>query len=428
MEVNIYNLEINGLNTLLIPMTKTDIVSVGMFIKVGSMNETKDNNGIAHFLEHLMFKSTVNRPNKKLLNALDNLGTNYNAGTTRDHTYYEINGAKKDINEIIDIIIDLYCNPVYEIDEIELEKGVVLEEIKMYLDNSSRAMYDYIISEIFKGTPLEKNVTGNDKNIKKFTKEDITNFRKLYTIENSLLVISGNFEKNKVIDIIKENIKKNSFNHSKVDDVKINYKVNINSNKPNVYIIPNKNMNQSYLYVSFYFDKLSFMEECILNFLSFYLSTGSTSKLFEVLRNKLGASYSYEVSLIDFKCESGLFYIYSNINNTQILDALGEILKMLNDLKNENISDEDMKKVKKLEDTDNLFHINNPNYLMMYHGKKYLYGKKENILEEVDIISKLDAKTIKDFCNTFFLKKNLNIFIYGTDIDASKTAKIVNEF
>jgi hypothetical protein len=298
----------------------------------------------------------------------------------------------------------------------------------MYLDNTYRAIYDYIISEIFKGTPLQKNVIGTDINIKKFTKEDITNFRKLYTVENSLLVISGNFEKNNVIDIIKEKIKDNLFNHSQVDDIKINYKVNISSTKPNVYIIPNKNMNQSYLYVSFYFDKYTFMEECILNFLSFYLSTGSTSKLFEVLRNKLGASYSNEVSTIDFKCESGVFYIYSNINNTQILDALSEILKILNNLKNENISDEDMKKVKKLVDTNNLFQINNPNYLMMYHGKKYLYGKKENILEEVDIISKLESKTIKDFCNYFFLKKNLNIFIYGTDIDASKTAKIVNEF
>ena len=347
MEVKIYNLDINGLNTLLIPMTKTDIVSVGMFIKVGSINETKENNGIAHFLEHLMFKSTVKRPNKKLLNALDNLGTNYNAGTTRDHTYYEINGAKKDINEIIDIIIDLYCNPVYEIDEIELEKGVILEELKMYLDNPSRAIYDYIISEIFKGTPLEKNVIGTDVNIKKFTKEDITNFRKLYTVENSLLVITGNFEKNTVINLIKEKIKDNTFNHIKVNDVEITYKVNLNS-KPNIYIIPNKSMNQSYLYVSYYFDKLTFREECILNFLSYYLSSGSTSKLFEVLRNKLGSSYSNEVSTIDFKCESGLFYIYSNINNSQMLESLTEILKILNDLKNINITDEDMKKVKKL--------------------------------------------------------------------------------
>jgi predicted Zn-dependent peptidase len=426
MEVKIYNLNISGLNTLLIPMTKTDIISVGMFIKVGSINETKNNNGIAHFLEHLMFKSTIKRPNKKLLNELDNLGTNYNAGTTRDHTYYEINGAKKDINEIIDIILDLYCNPIYETDEIELEKGVILEELKMHLDNTSRSIYDYIISEIFKGTPLEKNIIGTEINIKKFSKEEITNFRKLYTIENSLLVVAGNFEKNKVIDIIKEKIKDNSFNHSKVDDIKITY--NINSSKPNVYIIPNKNMNQSYLYISYYFQELTFLEECILNFLSFYFSAGSTSKLFEVLRNKLGSSYSNEVSAFDFQCKNGLFYIYSNINNSLMLESLTEILKIISNLKNINITDEDIKKVKKLFETNNLFQINNPNYLMMYHGKKYLYGKEQNILEEVDIISKLDSKTIKDFCNSFFIKKNLNIFIYGSDIDQSKLANIVNEF
>ena len=146
----LYNINISGLNTLLIPMKKTDIVSIGMYIKAGSINETAENNGVAHFLEHLMFKSTNKRPNKTLLKELDNLGTYYNAGTTRDHTYYEINGNKNDINEIIDIMLDLYSSPIYAKDEIELEKGVIIEELKMYQDNTMRTVYDGIISNIFR--------------------------------------------------------------------------------------------------------------------------------------------------------------------------------------------------------------------------------------------------------------------------------------
>ena len=114
----LYNINIGGLNILLIPMKKTDIVSIGMYIKAGSINETSENNGVAHFLEHLMFKSTNIRPNKTLLTELDNLGTYYNAGTSRDCTYYEINGNKNDINEIIDIMLDLYSSPKYEKNEI----------------------------------------------------------------------------------------------------------------------------------------------------------------------------------------------------------------------------------------------------------------------------------------------------------------------
>ena len=426
MEVKLYNFNINGLNTLLIPMDKTDIVSVGMFIKVGSINENKDNNGIAHFLEHLMFKSTVKRPNKTLLNSLDNLGTNYNAGTSRDHTYYEINGNKKDIDSIIDIILDLYSNPVYETDEIELEKGVIMEEYKMYQDNTTRMLFDYIVSEIFKGTPIEKTIIGTELNIRKFTKTDVTNFRNLYTLENSLLVVSGNFDKNSIINSIKNYSKDCKFNHSKNIEPEIKY--NITSNKPNVYIIPNKSSNQSYMFISFYFNKLSLEEECILKFLAIYLSSGSTSKLFEVLRNKLGSSYSNDSDLLSFRCENGLFYIFSNVNNSLMLESIKEVLKILKELKEKELLDEDKNKVKKIFETMNLFEINNPNHMMLYHGKRYLFNNEINILSEVDIVSKLDSKMIINFCNSFLLKKNMSIFVFGNNIEQSDLAKIINEF
>jgi len=426
MDVKLYNYNINGLNTLFIPMDKTDIVSIGMFIKVGSINETKDNNGIAHFLEHLMFKSTVKRPNKTLLNSLDNLGTNYNAGTSRDHTYYEINGNKDDIDSIIDIILDLYSNPIYESDEIELEKGVIMEEFKMYQDNTSRMLFDYIISEIFKGTPIEKTIIGTEVNIRKFNKTDVTNFRNLYTLENSLLVISGNFNKNSAIDSIKKYSQDCKFNHNKNLEPEIKY--SITSNKPKVYIVPNQNSNQSYMYISFYFNQLTLEEECILKFLAVYLSSGSTSKLFEILRNKLGSSYSNDSDLLEFRCENGLFYIFSNINNILMLESIKEVLIILTELKEKKIDEESIKKVKKIFETSNLFSINNPNFMMVYHGKKYLFNKQINILKEVDIVSKLNAAEINNFCKSFVNKKNMSIFVFGYNIEQSDLAKVVNEF
>ena len=419
MELKIYNYTINGLNTLLIPMEHTEIVSVGMFINVGSINENKNNNGVAHFLEHLMFKSTKKRPNKTLLKSLDNLGTNYNAGTTRDHTYYEINGNKKDIDEIIDIMLDLYTNPVYDVDEIELEKGVILEERKMNEDNITRSLFDFIMSQIFKGTPLEKTIIG-------LSKDDINDFRKLYTLKNSLFIIAGNFSKNKIINIIKKHIKEYTFLTDKIDEPVINYK--ILSNKPNIYIIPNNNLSQSYIYLSFYFDNLTFEQESILNFLSTYLSSGSTSKLFEVLRNKLGSSYSNESSYIIFKGTYGMFYIYCNVNNKLILESITEILNIIKNLKTSYIPEEEINKVKKIFETNNLFEINNPNNIMLFHGLNYLYNKKYNIYDSVNFINKITPKIIKDFSTEFFLKKNMNVFIYGNDIEQSQIAKIINIF
>jgi predicted Zn-dependent peptidase len=426
MEVKLYNYNINGLNTLLIPMDYTDIVSVGMFIKIGSMDENIKNNGVAHFLEHLMFKSTIKRPNKTLLHNLDNLGTNYNAGTTRDHTYYEINGNKDDLEEIIDIILDLYSNPVYDDKEIELEKGVIMEEMKMYQDNTTRSLFDYIMSEIFKGTPLERTIIGTEKNILNMTKDDINNFRKLYSLNNSLLVISGNFNKINVIKIIKKHVKEYSFNKTSEENIGINY--NITSNKPNIYIIPNKDSKQSYVYLSFYFDNINFQQECILKFLSDYLSSGSTSKLFEVLRNKLGSSYSNDTAYLTFRGKYGMFYIYCNINNDLIIESIKEILNIIKNLKNKEILDEEIKKVKKIFETNNLFQVNNPVFLMTYHGANYLFNKDYNIVDELDTLKKLDAKIIKNFCNNFFTKKNMHLFVYGSNINASILANLINQF
>jgi len=426
MELKIYNYTINGLNTLLIPMEHTEIISVGMFINIGSMNENKNNNGVAHFLEHLMFKSTIKRPNKTLLKSLDNLGTNYNAGTTRDHTYYEINGNKKDIEEIIDIILDLYSNPVYEVDEIELEKGVILEERKMNEDNITRSLFDFIMSEIFKGTPLERKIIGTEKTIQGLTINDINDFRKLYTLKNSLLVIAGNFSKKTVINIIKKHIKEYTFLTDKIDEPIVKYK--ILSNKPNIYIIPNNNLSQSYIYLSFYFDNLTFEQESIIKFLSTYLSSGSTSKLFEVLRNKLGSSYSNESSYIIFKGTYGMFYIYCNVNNKLILESITEILNIIKNLKTIYIPKEEINKVKKIFETNNLFEINNPNNIMMFYGYNYLYNRKNNIFDSVNFINKLTPEIIKDFSIDFFLKKNMSVFIYGNDIEQSQIAKIINIF
>jgi predicted Zn-dependent peptidase len=430
MKLDLYNINISGLNTLLIPNTNTDIISIGMFIRAGSNKESIKNNGIAHLLEHLMFKSTVKRPQKKLLDDLDNLGAKYNAGTTRDFTYYEIMGNKNDLDKILDLIFDLYCNPVYDSNTIELEKGVVMEEKKMNLDNSLRVLSDYIMSEIFKGTPFEKLIIGTEESIKNITLNDVHNFHKqYYTLDNSLLVISGNFKKNNTISLVKDIFKNYKLNNlrSKSNNTNIKYKI-INNNKANIFIVPNKTMNQSYNYINFYLENLSFEEENIVEFICKYLSSGSTSKLFELLRNKLGGNYSNDSDYIALEGKYGLFQINFDINSEYILKSLKEVLIILKNLKTIEINENDIKKIKKSYESDYIFKINNPNYLMAYHGENYLFGKKYNMLDEYESMQKINVTDIKDFANKYLIKKNMYLFCFGQNIEPSDLATIVNDF
>jgi len=428
MKLDLYNINISGLNTLLIPNTNTDIISIGMFIRAGSNKESMRNNGIAHLLEHLMFKSTVKRPQKKLLDDLDNLGARYNAGTTRDYTYYEIMGNKNDLAKILDLIFDLYCNPVYDENTINLEKGVVMEEKKMNMDNTLRVLSDYIMSEIFKGTPFEKLIVGTEESIKGMKLEDALKFhKKYYTTHNSLLVVSGNFKKNETIKLIKSISKDYKFNTSVSEEENIKYKI-INNNKANIFIVPNKTMNQSYNYINFVLESLTFKEECILYIICKYLSSGSTSKLFELLRNKLGGNYSNDSDYFTLEGKYGLFQINFDMNNDVILESLKEVLNILKNLKTIPINNNELSKIKKLSANDYVFKINNPNYLMTYHGEKYLFNKKYNMLDEYESIQKLNAKDIQDFASKYLIKKNMYIFCFAQNIEPSNLAKIVNDF
>jgi len=428
MKLELYNTNINGLNTLLIPNSKTDIICIGMFIRAGSNKETTKNNGVAHLLEHLMFKSTTKRPQKKLLDDLDSLGAKYNAGTARDFTYYEISGSKNDLAKIIDLIFDLYCNPVYDLNIVELEKGVVMQEKKMNMDNVYRVLSDYIMSQIFNGTPFEKLIIGTEETIKSITLDDIIKFHKsYYRIENSLLVISGNFKKNKTIKLVKSISKNYNFNRISFDEPNIKFKL-LNNNKANIFIIPNKLMNQSFDFINFYLENLSFKEECIIFFICKYLSSGSTSKLFELLRNKLGGNYSNNSEYFSLEGKYGLLQISFDINNDYLLKALQEVLLILKNLKSIKLTDNEMKKIKKSYESDYMFKINNPNYLMSYHGENYIFNKKYNMLDEYETIQKIIPNDIQDFAIKYFITKNMYVFTIGLNIEASDLAKIVNEF
>jgi zinc protease len=428
MKLDLYNININDLNTLFIPNTNTDIICIGMFIRVGSNKENEKNNGISHLLEHLMFKSTLKRPKKKLLEDLDFIGAKYNAGTSRDYTYYEIMGNKKDINTILDLIFDLYCNPIYDSETFELEKGVVMEEKKMNLDNTLRVLSDYIISEIFKSTPFEKLIIGTDETIKEMTVDDAIKYhKKYYTLNNSILVISGNFKKNETIKLIKNISKDYKFNRSSIKESDIKYKI-INNNKANIYIVPNKTMNQSYVYINFYLENLSFKDENILYFICKYLSSGSTSKLFELLRNKLGGNYSNDSEYFSMEGKYGLFQVSFDINNKYVLESIKEVLNILKNLKTILLTDYELTKIKKSFQSDYIFKINNPNYLMVYHGEKYLFGNKYNMIDEYKSIQEINALEIQNFVIKHLIKKNMYLFAFAQDIDPSNLAKIVNDY
>jgi predicted Zn-dependent peptidase len=191
-------------------LPNSNTISIGIFIKAGSRQEDKTF-GIAHFLEHMTFKGTTNITSEQLMLKLDMIGAQYNAMTGHEFTLYYISGNPTDIELILQIVIDLYLNPIFPETDIEKERNVVLEELRMNKDNNSRQLSHKIFNEIFKNAKdnlisLSRPVIGFKDTIEKLTRTDIIDYRnKHYKSSNCLLCISGNFNIDNTIKLVENN-------------------------------------------------------------------------------------------------------------------------------------------------------------------------------------------------------------------------------
>src|SRR5271170_7343114 len=169
----------NGLRILLVPQAATLAASVLILVEAGSEYETKNINGVSHFLEHLMFKGTTNRPHPGMIaEELASLGAQSNAFTSQEYTGYWAKSEYRKLPKILNIVSDLYLNPIFDPVEIEKERGVIIEELNMYEDTPTRRVQDIFLSLVYGDQPAGWDVGGEKEIVKKLTAEDFVRYRK----------------------------------------------------------------------------------------------------------------------------------------------------------------------------------------------------------------------------------------------------------
>lgn len=415
----------NGVRVLLIPKKNYNLISMGIFVKAGSCDENKSNNGIAHFLEHMMFKGTKKRKTKDLLNELDETGAYYNASTSKEFTMYEINGNYKDTNLFLDILLDIYLNSTLTKEDIEVERGVIMEEINMYLDNNEEIVSNKLYSISFKNNNLGKKILGKKNNIKNFKKNDFIKFKKEnYLPEDTVIVVFGNFEKKKVFNKIKKEMKnlKNSSNEKSI--IK---KINIQQ-KPNYYFIK-KNLQQTIISIGFKsFSKYEIKNNLILSLISDILTNSFTSILFDILRTKLGLIYYVNSSSHQYS-NAGLFVINIGVNNNCVYETIKIVFDELNKLKKKNINKKFLKKAKKLSETLMLFKSENHNNILNRFGYNELFFKEHlSIEKEFNIQKRISTNDIKNISKKIFQKQYLNLVVLGNIESKEKIINLINNY
>src|SRR5579872_4068298 len=307
----------NGLRVLIIPMPSFESATVMVMVGAGSRYETKENNGISHFLEHMAFKGTKKRPTAMdIAGLIDGIGGEFNAFTSKETTGYYIKASAANIELSLDLLSDMLQNSKLDEAEINKEKGVILEEINLYEDTPMRNIGDIYERLLYGNTPLGWDIVGEKDVIKKITRNDFTVYmNSLYSPSNMTVVVAGGVTNQSVLPLIQK------YFASMPSFLPLEYqKQSVNQSQNAVYL-KKKETEQSHLALGMHTVPLEHPQRYPLAVLSAILGGGMSSRLFLEVREKRGLAY-YVRSHSDHYQDVGSFVTTAGVDSSRIDDAI----------------------------------------------------------------------------------------------------------
>jgi len=399
----------NGLRVVTVPMKDNPTVTVLVLVGTGADYETKEINGISHFLEHMCFKGTVKRPTPKDISVeLDGLGCQYNAFTGREMTGYYAKGDAKNFKQMFDVVSDIYLNSTFPEGEMEKEKGVIIEELNMYEDMPQAHVQDLFEEVLYGDQPSGWRIVGTKENIKKMKRDDFVNYKKShYVADNTLIVVTGNITNEEVYKEVDKYFKNiytgKSGKKTKTKDIQ---------NEPKI-LVKYKETDQTHFVLGVRSFSIFDKRNTTIGLLSAVLGAGMSSRLFTKLREEMGVAY-YVRSHNDTGLDHGVFQISAGVNNARAEEVLKEIINECNLLVNQKMSEKELKKVKSFIIGNTKMALEATDDIASYYGGQELLKKGIKTLEEkIKEINKVTASDIQKMAKLLFKNKNLNLAIIG---------------
>lgn len=396
------------------PMTNTETVTLLVLVGTGSRYETKETNGISHFLEHLFFKGTTKRRPQpgQIHRELDRIGAQHNAYTGKERTGFWVKSSCADFDLSLDIISDTLLESIFKKEEIEKERGVIFQEKNMYEDLPDRKVAEILENVLYGDNPLGWDVIGTNESLKKINRIDIINYlKKHYSGPNSVVIVAGNIEPKTTfakIESVFNRISKGKISSAeKAKDFQKNSQIKLIEKKTD----------QMHLAVGLRaydnFDERKY----ILNLIGVILGGNTSSQLWMEIREKLGLAY-YVWAGGEQYADAGYLGISAGIPHEKLVKVLEKIVEIIKKIKQKGVSDKDLKDAKSffrgrlalsLESSDEV--------AMFYAGQELLLRKilqPEAILKKIEKVSERDILKIG---NDVFRPEKMNLVAIGQHQD-----------
>ncbi len=399
----------NGLTLITVPIPSLDSVTTLVAVGAGSRYETRKINGISHFLEHMFFKGSKKYPTTEIISTLvDGIGAVNNAATSKEFTFYWIKSSSKNVELATDVLSSMLKESLLVTDEIEREKGVIVEELRMYRDNPARFVSDLYERLQFGDQPLGWDIGGDEKTINSINRNDFIKYvQSLYSPSNMVLVFAGKLPKN-----IKEIAQKYFLDLPKRSKYKPAPYKSGNQIKPRVGIFYKKTDQANLILGVEGFDKNN-PKRYPAKILATILGEGMSSRLFIQVRERRGLAYHVDAEHGSYK-DTGYFAVAAGLKLEKVIEGLEVILAELKRIVSESVSDDELKKAKEMVRGRLSLRQESTNFLAEYFGTNFvLDGKIETFEEYLKNIDQVTIEDVKSVAAELFKKERFNLQVIG---------------
>ena len=375
-----------GTTMIMEPIPYLKSVALGIWVKAGSVDETPDVSGVSHYIEHMMFKGTENRTAKQIASDMDKIGGQFNAFTGKEATCYYIKTLSDNLDDAADVLLDMLVNSRMDKKEMNKERKVILEEMKMIQDTPDEDVHDMISDLVFAGHPLGKSIIGTPESLAGIDRDALTGYlNREYTRDSIVIAIAGNYDEENVTEMFNKELSKlPASKEPKSHDIgeyKKGFEVKV------------KDVEQSHICMAVPAVAYGDRDYYAMNLLNNIMGGSMSSRLFQNIREEKGLAYSVFSTYTPYS-NGGYFTIYAGVSHDEIEGAIEGIKEELKILKEDGITEEELATAKAQMKSSYIFAQENVATRMFSLGKNMTILGKIRTQEEV--IEGYDSVTMDD--------------------------------
>ena len=397
----------NGIKVITESMPHVRSVSVGVWVASGSRGETAEQNGVSHFIEHMLFKGTTNRSAEDIARSVDSIGGNLDAFTAKEMVCFNTKVLDEHLPVAIDVLSDLVLNPLFNEDDIEKEKGVILEEIKMDADSPDYLVHEIFTSNFWKDHSLGKPILGTRETVKRFNQDTVRDYyRSVYTPSNLLITAAGNLAHGHLVDLVSRRFQNLAPAPAPPPSARPDTHARIA-------LRHKKELEQVHLCLGVPSYPIPHEDRFICYVLNTMLGGGMSSRLFQNIRERQGLAYAVYSELNPYT-DTGCLSVYAGTSVESAKQVVASILREFRDLKDNLAPADEVRRAKDHLKGSLMLSLESTSSRMSNLARQQLHFGRFFTLDELALsIEKVTAEEVQRVARTFFNQKQIALTVLG---------------